>query len=245
MRRALVLPVVLLAPFGCGERGGERGLTVFAAASLTDAFGSLGEAFEEATGSDVTFSFAGSSALREQILAGAPADVIATADEATIDALVQAGVAGDPELLAANQLQLAVPAGNPAGVTGLADLADDDLLVGLCAAEVPCGRLAREVLTAAGVTPSPDTEEPDVRALLTKLAEAELDVGLVYRSDVAAAGGAVEVVADDLGPAAATTYPIAVLTDAADPDLAAEFVTFVRSAGGRAILLEHGFTAAP
>lgn len=246
----LALAPALATTAACGDGGdGARAtITVFAAASLTDAFTELGHAFE-ADGTDgdagitVELSFAGSSALREQVLAGAPADVFASADPASMQALVDEGAATAPVDFAGNSLQIVVPAGNPAGLTGLADFAHAELLLGLCAEEVPCGRFARQALASAGVTPSIDTNEPDVRSLLTKIEAGELDAGIVYRTDVLAGGGAVEGIDLPADQDVAVTYPIAALTDAGDAGAAAAFVAFVLSDEGQAILTRHGFDA--
>ncbi|MGE3619171.1 MAG: molybdate ABC transporter substrate-binding protein [Acidimicrobiia bacterium] len=220
----------------------EGSLTVFAAASLTDAFGEIGEAFEDANPEvTVTFNFAGSSALREQILSGAPADVFASANTSNMKQVVDGGAATDPSDFVENQLQIVVPAGNPAGVTGLADFADGDLLIGLCAEEVPCGQFGREALGKAGVTPAVDTNEPDVRSLLTKVENDDLDAGIVYRTDVMTAGDAVEGIDIPAEHNVLAVYPIVALTDAPNPDAAAAFVEFVLSEAGREILSSHGF----
>jgi len=218
-------------------------LTVLAAASLTDAFADVEAAFEEANpGVGVEVSYDGSSALRDQILAGAPADVFASASGSVMDEVVDAGaVAGEPTPFATNLLEIAVPAGNPAGVEGLDAFGDEDLLVGLCAEEVPCGRFGREALANAGVTPAPDTDEPDVRSLLDKVASGEIDAGLVYRTDVLSAGDDVEGIGipDDVNVEA--TYPIAALEGGEDREAAAAFVSFVAGDEGRAVLASYGF----
>jgi molybdate transport system substrate-binding protein len=248
-----VLVLVLVA--ACGAGGGGRSepagagpsgsVLVFAAASLTDAFADIEAAFEAAEpGVDVVVNLAGSSSLREQILEGAPADVFASANQANMDAVVDAGMAsGEPRVFAVNSLQIAVPAGNPAGVTGLADLARPDLLVGLCAEGVPCGDFGRRALAAAGVTPAPDTEEPDVRALLTKIEAGELDAGIVYVTDVRSASGGVEGIdiPDDVNVAA--DYPIVALAEAPNPEGAEAFVHFVLSGAGRSLLDQRGFSS--
>ncbi len=220
----------------------EGPITVFAAASLTDAFEEVGTAFEAANpATSVEFNFAASSALREQILAGAPADVFASANTSNMDQVVEGGAAADPATFVESQLQIAVPAGNPAGITGLADFANGDLLIGLCAEEVPCGQFGRETLTNAGVTPAIDTNEPDVRSLLTKVEAGELDAGIVYVTDVLSAGdavGGIDIPADENVIAA---YPIASLTDGANGEVADAFVAFVLSDEGQAILASYGF----
>jgi molybdate transport system substrate-binding protein len=220
----------------------EGDITVFAAASLTDAFTELGTTFESANpDASVEFNFGASSALREQILAGAPADVFASANTSNMDQVVDGGAASDPQDLVTNLLEIAVPAGNEAGVTGLDDFANADLLVGLCAEEVPCGEFGREALANAGVTPSIDTNEPDVRSLLTKIEGGDLDAGIVYVTDVMAAGDTVEGVEIPADDNVVATYPIAALTDAANPDTADAFVEFVLSDEGQEILDSYGF----
>jgi molybdate transport system substrate-binding protein len=234
---------LLLTAVACSDDGTQRTtVTVFAAASLTDAFTELAAEFEAANeGIAVELNVAGSSALREQILAGAPADVFAAADASTMEAVIDGGAAAEATDLVENRLQIVVPAGNPAGITGLADFADPDLLLGMCAEQVPCGRYGREALTRAGVAPSVDTNEPDVRSLLTKVEAGELDAGIVYRTDVLAGGDAVEGVEIPADQNVVATYPIAALTDSGNPDAAAAFVAFVLADEGRAILASYGF----
>jgi molybdate transport system substrate-binding protein len=238
-----LLGVTLLLS-GCSADPGGPDLLVFAAASLTDAFADIEEAFEAANpGIDVAVSTGASSALREQILEGAPADVYASANEANMRLIVEAGeAAGDPVVFARNDMVIAVPTGNPAGVAGLEDFARDDLLVGLCAAQVPCGDFGRRVLAAAGVVAQPDTDEPTVRSLLTKIEDGELDVGLVYRTD-AAASRRVEAIEIPAGRNVEAHYPIVVLAGSPRPDAAGDLVAFVLSAEGRAILQGRGFQA--
>ena len=220
----------------------EGDLTVFAAASLTDAFDEVGAAFEEANPDvSIEFNYGASSALREQILAGAPADVFASANTSNMDQVVETGAATDPEDFVTNQLQIVVPAENPGGVAGLDDFANADLLIGLCAEEVPCGEFGREALANAQVTPSVDTNEPDVRALLTKVEAGELDAGIVYVTDVLAAGDAVEGIDIPADVNVTATYPIAALSDAGNAEVAAAFVEFVLSDDGQEILESYGF----
>ena len=217
-------------------------LTVFAAASLTDVFAGLGERLEaDHPGLDVQFNFAGSSALATQITQGAPVDVFASANESQMGVVTDAGLADAPRVFAANVLQLAVPAGNPAGVTGLADLAREELAVALCAPQVPCGAAAEDVLAAAGVTAAPDTLEEDVRAALTKVELGEVDAALVYTTDVTAAGAAVEGIDVPEAEQAVNDYPVAVLADAPNPEAAAAFVELVRSEEGQQALADAGF----
>ena len=236
-------PEATTAPAPAADDGAVEGeLTVFAAASLVDVFTELAGILEARNpGVTVRLELGASSSLREQVLAGAPADVFAAADERNVAAVVDAGEASSPVRFATNELQVAVPAGNPAGVEGLADLADDDLLVGLCAVEVPCGSLAREAFERAGLTPRPDTEEPDVRALLAKVRSGDLDAGVVYRTDVRASAPAVEGIdlPDDV--AVETSYPLVVLDRTTERDVADAFVALVTSEEGRAVLSAAGF----
>lgn len=230
-------------PVAVATPNGE--VLVSAAASLTDAFEDIEVAFEVAFPDvDVILNLGGSSTLREQILAGAPADVFASADTRDLGLVAEAEmVAGNARTFARNGLAIAVPAGNPGGVTGLADFAAPELFVGLCAEQVPCGSLAREVLGRAGIRPTLDTDEPDVRALLTKVAAGELDLAMVYASDVVAGGDAVRGLPIPAEFDVSVAYPIAALADAPNAEAARAFVEFVLSDEGRSILLEHGFQA--
>lgn len=253
--RRIVLVVIMSALVACSDPAGdtptttaaglEGELLVSAAASLTDAFAEVEVAFEEANpGVDVVLNLGASSALREQILEGAPADVFASANTSNMDQVVEGGeAAGDPEIFVRNLLQIAVPAGNPAGVTGLEDFANEELLIGLCAEDVPCGDFARTALDNAGVTPSIDTNEPDVRALLTKVEAGELDAGITYVTDVMSAGGSVEGVDIPEDVNVVADYPIVALVNAPNPDAATAFVDFVLSAEGQAILTGYGFSS--
>lgn len=244
MRRRLALCAATVLLAGCGTPGDEGGgtLTVSAAASLTDVFTELGALLEERRpGLEVRFNFAGSSTLAAQLVQGAPADVFASADEQQMAVVQGAGLAADPEVFAANALTIAVPEGNPAGITGLADLARDDLALAVCAAQVPCGAAAVELLGAAGVQAAPDTYEEDVRAALTKVALGEVDAALVYVTDARSRADAVDVVEVPEAASVVTTYPVCVLADAPQPGAARAFVDLLLSAEGRRILAEAGF----
>jgi len=218
-------------------------LTVFAAASLTDAFETIGADFSEANPEvTVAFNFGGSSALAQQVLSGAPADVFAAASPSTMQVVVGAGeAAAEPEVFVTNTLQIAVPRGNPAGVTGLVSFAEEELTIALCAVEVPCGAAASTVFDAAGVVPAPDTLEQDVRAALSKVELGEVDGALVYRTDVIAAGEAVEGIDFAESAEAVNAYPIAVLTGAPNTDAAQAFVAYVTSPQGQQVLAAAGF----
>ncbi len=230
------------APASSGS-GISGTLTVFAAASLTDVFTALGDDLEQANPDlDVQFNFAGSSALATQVTQGAPADVFASANLPQMAVVTDAGLqAGDPAVFTQNVLEIAVPAGNPAGVTGLADFGREDLTLAVCAADVPCGAAAGKVFTAAGVTARPDTEEEDVRAALTKVELGEVDAALVYASDVRSAGDRVEGIPFPEAEDAVNDYPIVALGAAPNPDAAQAFIDLVRSDEGRQALDEAGF----
>jgi molybdate transport system substrate-binding protein len=215
---------------------------VFAAASLTETFGTLARQFEAAhPGTRVTLNIGASSALALQISQGAPADVFASAATANMDQLVRAGAVGAVRDFAANVLQIAVPAGNPARIGGLADLARPGVKVALCQAQVPCGAAAVAVLGKAGVQITPVTLEPDVRATLTKVRTGEVDAGLVYLTDVRSAGAAVRGIAIPAAASARTTYPIGVLSGARNRAGAEAFTAYVLSGAGRQVLAAAGF----
>lgn len=243
-------PLAAVAVLGILSAGCARGaendgvvLTVFAAASLTDAFTEIGEAFSaEHPEVQVRFTFGPSSILATQVVEGAPGGVLALADPEPVDAVVAAGEAvGAPQVFARNSMEIAVPSGNPAGVAALGDFARPDLLIGACAEEVPCGRIARTLLERASVVPAIDTNEADVRSLLTKIQVGELDAGLVYRSDVLAARGKVEGVDVPGAEQVVAVYPIVALAGTAALEEAQAFVAFVVADQGQRILIRHGF----
>jgi len=246
----LATAALLVTLAGCGtdaaataddEVGGT--LTVFAAASLTDVFTGLGGQLEaEHPGLDVQFTFAGSSTLATQISQGAPADVFASADTAQMDVVADLA-AEEPTVFTGNALEIAVPAGNPGGVTGLADFADPDLALAVCAPDVPCGAAAEAVFAAAGVTAQPDTQEQDVRAALTKVQLGEVDAALVYATDVRAAGDDVEGIPFPEAGQEPNEYPLCVLAAAPNPSAAEAFVALVRSPEGQQALADAGFRA--
>jgi molybdate transport system substrate-binding protein len=219
-------------------------VTVFAAASLTESFGAIADAFTaEHPNVGITFNFGGSSGLATQIAEGAQVDVFAAASPKTLETVTDAGLGADPVTFATNTLEIAVPADNPAGVTGLADFARPELSIALCAAEVPCGAAAAKALEAAGVVASVDTYEQDVKAVVTKVELGEVDAGLVYRTDVLAAGATVKGIEFPEAGDAIASYPIVVLTGASNPDAAAAFVAFVLGDAGQKILKNAGFGA--
>lgn len=218
-------------------------VVVFAAASLTDAFTEIGKNFEEANpGTTATFNFGASSALAQQILSGAPADVFAAASTATMGQATEGNAAaGQPTVFVRNRLQIAVPAGNPGRVSGLADFANKDLTIALCAEQVPCGAAAAKAFQAAGITPAPDTLEQDVRATLTKVQLGEVDAALVYRTDVIVAGNTVQGIDFPEAGQAINDYPIVTLAEAPNPAAAQRFVDYVLSPDGQRVLSAAGF----
>lgn len=220
-------------------------LTVFAAASLTAAFDELATEFEaQHPGVDVLpISYDGSSVLATQLIEGAEADVFASADEKNLAKVTDAGLAGSGEPFATNVLQIAVAPGNPTGIKTLADLTDPDLTVVVCAAEVPCGSASHTLLDAAGVSLTPASEEQNVTAVLSKVKSGEADAGLVYATDVIAAGDEVTGVEIDGADAATNVYPIVALTGSKNPDAAQAFVEFVLSDAGQKVLEDLGFGA--
>ena len=238
---------LVAASCGSGDGGSDESsggnVTVFAAASLTAAFTELGDAFTAANPDvEVTFNFAGSSDLVAQISDGAPVDVFASADFANMSKLTDAGLAaGEPATFATNAAEIVVEPGNPLDIAGVADLADSDLIVVLCAPEVPCGAYAERVVANAGITVTPSSYEENVKAVVTKVTLGEADAGIVYRTDVIAAGDAAQGVPipDDINVVA--EYPIALVADAPNAAGAQAFVDFVLSPSGQKILAAYGF----
>jgi molybdate transport system substrate-binding protein len=242
------------SPSGSGGSSGSGGaaglsgdITVFAAASLKTAFTRIGADFEKAhPGTKVTFSFAGSSDLAAQIQQGAPADVFASADTRNMDKVTAESLAsGAPVVFASNTLEIAVPPGNPANVSSLADLARPGVKVVLCAPAVPCGSAAAEVEQSAGVDLKPVSEEQSVTDVLGKVVAGEADAGLVYVTDVRSAGDAVRGIAFPEASAAVNSYPIAALRASRNAALARAFVTAVTGAQGQQVLADAGFARAP
>lgn len=217
-------------------------ITVFAAASLTETFQKIADEFEARyPGVTVVLSFGGSSSLATQLAEGAPADVFAAASASTMTAVGELAI--DPTVFGTNTLEIATPPGNPRGIRGLADFANPDLAIALCAVEVPCGAAAKAVLDGAGIVASVDTYEQDVRAVLTKVELGEVDAGLVYKTDVLAAGASAQGVEFAEATTAVGTYPIAALRGSTNLGAASAFVDFVLSDAGQNILEAAGFGA--
>ncbi|MER7170130.1 molybdate ABC transporter substrate-binding protein [Streptomyces mesophilus] len=245
---ACALTAALLIPLAaCGggtENTGGEGqkteLTVLAAASLTDVFKTAGAAYEKAhPGTTVKFSFAGSQDLAAQVKQGAPADALVTADQKTMDGLE--ADTGTPTVIAKNRLVIAAGKGNPKNIKDLKDLAKGDLKVVLAAPEVPVGRYSRQVLDQQGVDVKPVSQEPNVRAVLSKVELGEADAGLVYRTDIAAADGKAEGIDIPDAQNAIAAYPAATLKVSEHSDAAAAFVKWLSGAEAQKILADAGF----
>ncbi len=255
--RAAVMGVCLLTVAACGTEtahgpgssaetspaASSGDVTVFAAASLTESFTRIGNGFEaDHPGTKVRFSFGSSATLATQINQGAPADVFAAASDATMKTVSAGGHnAGAPVTFVTNTLEIAVPKGNPANVTGLTDFADQRKKIALCAVQVPCGAAATEVFRLAGITPKPDTLESDVKATLQKVELGEVDAALVYKTDVIAAGDKVQGIEFAEAAKVVNSYPITTLKASASPELARSFVDYVLSAQGQSVLTKAGF----
>jgi molybdate transport system substrate-binding protein len=253
MTAASAAGLVLLA--GCGggapsdtNAGGapapaKRTLTVLAAASLTETFGELEKQFEtDNPGVDVVMSYGGSSDLAQQIVNGAPVDVFASASDSTMKTVTDAGLTnGSPTIFAKNVLEIATVPGNPKGITSFADLASPNLKVVVCAPQVPCGAAAQKVETSTGVEIKPVSEETDVKNVLGKVSTGNADAGLVYVTDVTAAGSQVQGVNFPEAEQATTNYPIATLKNAPQQQLAESFVSLVTGEQGQKALQAAGF----
>ena len=246
------LPIVAVIVSACGVNapassspsGLSGTITVFAASSLSDAYTTTGKDFQKANpGTMVKFTFGGSSMLVSQIQQGAIGDVFASADQPNMQKLVEGGlISGSPSTFAHNRLELVVAAGNPQHVTGLSDLARSGLVVVLCAPTVPCGRYAAQALKKAGVTAKPSSQEADVKAVVSKVALGEADAGIVYVTDVKAAGNRVQGVGIPSDVNVVADYPVAVLMDSQNPDLAKAFISYLLGDGERT-LTRYGFTS--
>lgn len=242
MRRAVAGVALVVAAAACSAPGaGRPSLTVVAAASLTEAFTEIARRFEaEHPGTDVELAFAATPAAAHQVRAGAPADVVATAERAVVDALAADGLAGPVVAFARNRMAVAVAPGNPLRIRTVDDLAAPGVDLVVCAPEVPCGRLAHRALAGAARAARPRSYEPDVKAVLGRVARGEADAGLVYATDVRAAGGR----ADGVPLTAAglvAEYGAATVTASPAGEQARAFVDFLGSAAGRRALAAAGF----
>jgi len=217
-------------------------ITVFAASSLKESFTQLGKQFEAAhPGDTVNFSFGASSTLATQITSGAPADVFASASTKNMDQVVTAGDASGPQNFAKNIMEVAIPPSNPGHVTSVTDLAKSPVKVALCQPAVPCGVVAAKVFKNAGITVKPVTLQPDVKSVLTQVELGNVDAGVVYVTDVMAAGAKVKGVTIPAGDEASTVYPIATISNSKYQSIAQAFVAYVLSSAGQQVLTTAGF----
>jgi molybdate transport system substrate-binding protein len=240
------LAAVVVAGCSSAKKSSRSGLsgsiTVFAAASLTEVFTTIGAQYEKAhSGTTIKFNFGPSSGLATQINEDAPADVFASAAPKNMNDVVSAGNASSPTTFVKNTMEIVAAPGNPAKVTSVADLAKSSVKVALCDPAVPCGVVAAQVFKNAGVTVKPVASLADVKTTLTTIEQGEADAGVVYVTDVKAAGDKVVGVPIPDSINAVTDYPIAALTHAKNADVATSFVEYVESADGLKVLTAAGF----
>ena len=217
-------------------------ITVFAAASLMETFTKIGQQFEAAhKGDTVKFSFGPSDGLATQITSGAPADVFASASPATMDTVVKASDAANPQTFAKNTMEVAVPPANPAHVTSVNDLAKSSVKVALCQPQVPCGVVAAQVFKNAAITVKPVTLEADVDSVVTQVETGNVDAGMVYVTNVLSAGTKLKGITIPANVNASTLYPIATIKSSKHASIAKEFVDYVLSPAGQQVLAAAGF----
>jgi molybdate transport system substrate-binding protein len=247
---SLSATLLLLPLAACGDDGGDgssggddQKLVVLAASSLTSVFEEFADDFEAAHDRvKVEFSLGSSTDLAEQAADGAPGDVLATADEKSMQVAEDAdATGGDPVTFATNTMVLVTPPDNPAGITSIDDL--DGTTWVRCADEVPCGRVALGLIESNGVTSKPASLEEDVKSTLEKVTSGEADAGFVYATDAIAAGEAVNVVEITDAADQPTSYFLATLAQSKDGDLAQEWIDMVMSDEGQKKLAEAGFSA--
>jgi molybdate transport system substrate-binding protein len=244
--KAALLVAALVLVVACGSGSSTQpGVTmsVFAAASLTDSFGALGAKFEQQHPNiTVRFDFAGTPTLVMQIEQGAQSDVFASADMSNMNKLRADGyTSGTPQVFAHNRLEIAVAPGNPIGITSLADLAKPGVVYISAAPSVPAGKYALQALQKAGVTVTPRSLETDVKSVISKIELGEADAGIVYTTDVKAAGGKVQGVPIPPSYNVVATYPLVVVKDSKKAGVASEFIAFVLSVQGQSTLASYGF----
>ena len=250
--RVFLVAVVAALLSACGSSGSPSTsslsgtASVFAAASLTASFNAIGTAFQAAhPGVTIKFNFGGTPTLVTQIEQGASADVLASADTTNMDKLKTDGfTAGTPQIFAHNKLEIVVAAGNPKGITGLADLAKPGVIYITEAPTVPAGKYALQILANANVKVTPKSLETDVKSVVSKIELGEADAGIVYVTDVTAAGNKVAGVPIPDSVNVIATYPIVAVKGTKNADLANAFIAYVLSADGQATLQSFGFLPA-
>jgi molybdate transport system substrate-binding protein len=256
LRRILAPGVAAALMVACGSSGGSASgspspalsgtISVFAAASLTDSFNALAAAFHRASPDVVLrMNYAGTPTLVTQIEQGAPADVFASADTTNMDRLKGDGfTTGTPQVFARNKLEIVVAPGNPKGITGLAELAKPGVIYITEAPTVPAGKYALQALKLAGVTVTPKSLETDVKSVVSKIELGEADAGIVYTTDVTAAGTKVSGVPIPDADNVIATYPIVAVKSTTNAAAANAFIGYVLSAAGQAKLQSFGFLSA-
>ncbi len=254
VRLILIVVAVLVALTGCGSSSKSSSssdsgsklsgdLNVFAASSLTNAFTDEQAALKtSAPDLALTYNFAGTQQLVQQIQSGAPADVIASADQKNMQTLIDAGLVETPKVFAKNKLQIAVAPGNPKHIQSLSDLEKSGVVLVLADPSVPAGKYALQAFDNAGLpAPKPKSLELDVKATLAKLTSGEADAVVVYVTDVKAAGDKVQGVEIPANQNVTATYPIAALKDSKHLAAAEAFVNEIASGGGQQVLATRGF----
>jgi molybdate transport system substrate-binding protein len=257
MRKRFVLLASAMLLAACGGTGGTAStspsssslngyINVFAAASLTASFNALGISFHQAhPGVGVNFNFAGTPTLVTQIEQGAPADVFASADTTNMDKLAADGyTSGSSRVFARNQLEIVVAPGNPKGITGLADLAKSGVIYISEGPTVPVGKYSLQALAMAGVKVTPKSLETSVTAVISKIELGEADAGIVYTTDIQAAGSKVQGVQIPAADNVIATYPIVAVKGTKYSDVANAFVDYVLSSTGQSMLATFGFLSA-
>ena len=247
----VALPLALVAALILADCGSVESadkattLRVLAAASLTEPFSVLEKSFESAhPDMDVELSFDSSAILVEQLSQGLAADVLATADEKSMDKAVAAdAIAGTPKPFATNTLVIVTPAGNPADIKGIHDLADATFAV--CVPAAPCGDATQRLFALNQFTGNPATEEENVKGVLTKVTTGEVDAGLVYASVAKAAGDKVDVVRAENASEVVNVDPIAAVKGSEKADAAKDWIGLVTGTEGQEVLASHGFGPRP
>jgi molybdate transport system substrate-binding protein len=248
---AALVPSAALLVTGCSSSGPGDGnsavggitgsLNIYAASSLTEAFDTIKTQFIKAhPGVSITITYGASSDLATQIDNGAPVDVFASAATSNMDSVKSAI---DPTNFVANTMEIAVPPSNPGKIASVNDLAKPGVKVAVCDPAVPCGVVAQKVFLNAGITVKPAASEQDVKSTLSAVESGEVDAGVVYVTDVRAAGKDVKGIAIPAAQNATTEYPIAALKSAKNLPTAKAFVSYVLSTTGKKVLMADGFTA--
>jgi molybdate transport system substrate-binding protein len=244
-RLALFVAVALVSA-GCGIASGDEriGLKVLAASSLTDAFTELGDAYKAANRhvTSVQFEFAGSQEVAGNVEDRAHADVLATADATSMD--IAASRITDRRVFAHGSMTIAVAPDDPFHIHTLADLADPRIRVVLGGPIVPVGRYAQQMLTKAGVTVRPKSEEADARTVLTRIRTGEADAGIVYVTDMRSAGVSATSVPIPVQQNVVATYFAAAVKNSAHGAVAKDFVAWLGSPAAASILRKYGFMPA-